>query len=170
MVKKNKASSGLYFFHQVHKSDRSSCFSTPLKRNICLTLLRGIAFRPSTGFIRCSMFAHLIFLQFLPIDETYSSINNFTFSKPKQPPMRKLYPALFLVFFTSFSTIAQVSITALEAPVTETFNSLASTGTTNEVTTLPIGWTFIESGTNANTTYAAGTGSSNTGNTYSFGT
>ncbi|MCA9874964.1 MAG: hypothetical protein KC441_14945 [Anaerolineales bacterium] len=34
---------------------------------------------------------------------------------------------------------------------------------------VPSGWAFSESGTNANTTYSAGTGSNNTGNTYSFG-
>ncbi len=31
------------------------------------------------------------------------------------------------------------------------------------------GWDFFETGTNANTTYTAGTGSSNTGDTYSYG-
>lgn len=84
--------------------------------------------------------------------------------------MRKIYTILFLVISTSISTIAQVSITAFGNEVTESFDGLANAGTTNEVTTLPSGWTFLESGTNANTTYAAGTGSSNTGNTYSFGT
>ena len=53
------------------------------------------------------------------------------------------------------------------APVTEDFNSLASSGTSSAT---PTGWGFSESGTNANTTYTAGTGSSNTGDTYSFGT
>ncbi|HEY9642543.1 MAG TPA: hypothetical protein V6C57_18805, partial [Coleofasciculaceae cyanobacterium] len=48
----------------------------------------------------------------------------------------------------------------------ENFDSLANTGTSS---TLPEGWVFIETGTNANTTYTAGTGSSNTGDTYSFG-
>ena len=48
----------------------------------------------------------------------------------------------------------------------EDFNTLVNTGTS---TTVPTGWDFAESGTNANTTYAAGTGSNNAGNTYSFG-
>jgi predicted extracellular nuclease len=59
-----------------------------------------------------------------------------------------------------------VSLTAFSSAYTQDFNTLASSGA-SDVT--PDGWWFIESGTNANTTYAAGTGSSNTGNTYSFG-
>jgi hypothetical protein len=35
--------------------------------------------------------------------------------------------------------------------------------------TVPAGWEFSETGSSANTTYGAGTGSSSTGNTYSFG-
>ena len=48
----------------------------------------------------------------------------------------------------------------------QNFNALAAAGTAS---TLPDGVYIAESGTNADTTYAAGTGSSNTGNTYSFG-
>lgn len=62
---------------------------------------------------------------------------------------------------------AQVSLTTLGSAYTENFNTLASSGTTN--TTVPAGWAFLETGTSANTTYAAGTGSDNGGNTYSFG-
>jgi len=46
------------------------------------------------------------------------------------------------------------------------FNSLALTGTSSAV---PSGWAFIESGANQNSLYTAGTGSSNAGDTYSFG-
>jgi PEP-CTERM motif len=46
------------------------------------------------------------------------------------------------------------------------FNTLANTGTSS---VLPGGFEFVETGTAANTTLAAGTGSSNQGNTYSFG-
>jgi hypothetical protein len=59
-----------------------------------------------------------------------------------------------------------VSLVALGAPYTENFDTLASVGTSSVV---PNGWDFAETGTNANTTYTAGTGSSNTGDTYSFG-
>jgi hypothetical protein len=49
---------------------------------------------------------------------------------------------------------------------TENFDTLASTGTSS---TVPAGFGFVEQGANANTTYTAGTGSSNIGDTYSFG-
>ena len=59
-----------------------------------------------------------------------------------------------------------VSLTALGAAYTENFDTLASSGTSS---VLPVGWEFLEAGTNANTTYTAGTGSGNAGDTYSFG-
>ena len=59
-----------------------------------------------------------------------------------------------------------VSLTTLGTSACENFNALANTGTSS---TTPGGWTFAEGGTGANTTYAAGTGSSTTGDTYSFG-
>lgn len=49
---------------------------------------------------------------------------------------------------------------------TQDFNSLANTGTSD---VLPQGWLFNETGSNANTIYTAGTGSSTGGDTYSFG-
>ncbi|MFC5577066.1 Calx-beta domain-containing protein [Lysobacter niabensis] len=49
----------------------------------------------------------------------------------------------------------------------EDFNTLAASGTS---TALPTGWSMRETGTNANGTYTAGTGSSTAGDTYSFGT
>ncbi|GCC53055.1 hypothetical protein SanaruYs_32960 [Chryseotalea sanaruensis] len=63
----------------------------------------------------------------------------------------------------------QVNLNALNTAYTQDFNTLSATGTTNDVSTLPAGWVFLETGTNANTAYAAGTGSSNAGNTYSLG-
>ena len=47
------------------------------------------------------------------------------------------------------------------------FNTLASTGSTSS--TLPANWLFSEVGSNNNTTYSIGTGSSGTGDTFSFG-
>jgi hypothetical protein len=61
---------------------------------------------------------------------------------------------------------AQVSIPVAGTPVTENFNTLALTGTSS---TTPLGWVLAETGTGANATYTAGTGSSTTGDTYSFG-
>ena len=66
----------------------------------------------------------------------------------------------------SADTSTPVSITGFGVAVTENFNSLASSGTSS---TTPTGFGFVEAGTNANATYTAGTGSSNTGDTYSFG-
>jgi hypothetical protein len=86
--------------------------------------------------------------------------------------MKHLYPLWF--FLMTFLAVAhyasaQVHLNLINSPYQQHFDSLANTGTTNDIATLPAGWTFSESGTNANTTYAAGTGSSNAGNTYSFG-
>jgi hypothetical protein len=59
-----------------------------------------------------------------------------------------------------------ISISSLGSSYTQDFNILASSGTGSAT---PAGWSFAESGSNQNTTYAAGTGSSNGGDTYSFG-
>lgn len=61
-----------------------------------------------------------------------------------------------------------VSIPTVDTDVTENFDSLATTGTTAVPT--PDGWTFLESGSNANFIYAANDGASTAGNTYSYGT
>lgn len=49
---------------------------------------------------------------------------------------------------------------------TQNFDTLASSGSSG---TVPTGWVIVETGTNSNGLYAAGTGSSNAGDTYSFG-
>jgi endonuclease/exonuclease/phosphatase family metal-dependent hydrolase len=86
--------------------------------------------------------------------------------------MKKIYHVCLIMLMLVMLCLpawAQVSLQSINVPYTQLFDSLASTGTANDVSTLPHGWTFVESGTNANGTYAAGTGSSNAGNTYSFG-
>jgi len=83
---------------------------------------------------------------------------------------KRLLFFLNAVLLTTTALRAQVSLTALGSTYAQDFNTLASGGSTNDTTTLPVGWKFLETGTNANTTYAAGTGSSNAGNTYSLGT
>ena len=70
------------------------------------------------------------------------------------------------LLLASVPALSQVPLAALNTPVTENFDSLANSGTSSA---LPTGWALSESGTNANTTYSAGTGSSNSGDTYSFG-
>jgi uncharacterized protein len=59
-----------------------------------------------------------------------------------------------------------ISLGAIGTAVTENFDTLANTGTSSS---LPGGWYFDETGTASNLTYAAGTGSGNTGDVYSFG-
>ena len=59
-----------------------------------------------------------------------------------------------------------ISLSSLGTPYTQDFNTLASSGTS---ATLPADWVFGETGSNANGLYTAGTGSSNTGDTYSLG-
>jgi hypothetical protein len=59
---------------------------------------------------------------------------------------------------------AAISLTG--AGDAQNFDTLASSGTSSS---MPLGWSFSESGNNANTTYTAGTGSGNTGDTFSFG-
>ncbi len=61
---------------------------------------------------------------------------------------------------------AQIPITSFASPYAQDFNTLAASGTSSAV---PAGWAFLESGTNTNLLYTAGTGSGNTGDTYSFG-
>ena len=79
--------------------------------------------------------------------------------------MKKLSLLFILVIiFYSYSS-AQISLTGV-GTYTQDFNTLANIGTSS---TVPTGWAFSESGTNANTTYTAGTGSGNAGDTYSFG-
>ncbi len=80
--------------------------------------------------------------------------------------MGKFYKILFLFLaFFGEKSIAQISLTG--GAYTQNFNSLANTGTSSVV---PAGWAFSESGSGANTVYTAGTGTGNTGDTYSFGT
>jgi endonuclease I len=61
---------------------------------------------------------------------------------------------------------AQVSLTNIGTPYTQDFNTLAFSGAAS---TVPAGWFFTESGSGANTTYAADNGGTGTGNTYSYG-
>lgn len=75
--------------------------------------------------------------------------------------------AIALSALVSAAAADCVSLSALGSPVTEDFNTLASSGTTNTV--VPAGWYFYETGTNANTTYRADSGTGATGDTYSYG-
>ncbi|GMV29449.1 MAG: hypothetical protein AMXMBFR59_15740 [Rhodanobacteraceae bacterium] len=73
----------------------------------------------------------------------------------------------FAVLAAAGPVSAQVSLTTLGATYAQDFNTLAASGTANSA--VPAGWAFLETGTSANATYAASTGSDNGGNTYSYG-
>jgi LPXTG-site transpeptidase (sortase) family protein len=77
-----------------------------------------------------------------------------------------LIPLFILLTFNAVYSAGDVSLTSLGVPYTENLNTLAISGTSSSV---PIGWDFSEALANANITYTAGTGSSTTGDTYSFG-
>lgn len=73
--------------------------------------------------------------------------------------------ALVPVLASAHASAQFVSLVGGPPPVQD-FNSLAASGTSS---VLPDGWYLAESDDNANTTYAADDGSTNSGNTYSYG-
>jgi Bacterial Ig-like domain/Endonuclease/Exonuclease/phosphatase family/Domain of unknown function (DUF5017) len=75
-----------------------------------------------------------------------------------------LFFLVFILIALPLTHFAQISLSG--GTYQQDFNTLASTGTSG---TLPAGWIFLESSTNANATYTAGSGSGNAGDTYSFG-
>jgi hypothetical protein len=66
----------------------------------------------------------------------------------------------------TFSANADSILLTTSVPYTQNFDTLANTGFSSSV---PFGWSFVETGANANTTYAAADGTSAAGNTYSYG-
>jgi len=73
---------------------------------------------------------------------------------------------LLCVFLRQQVSGQSISIGALNSTYIQDFNALANSGSS---AILPNGWYLSESGTSSNSTYSAGTGSGNTGDTYSFG-
>ncbi len=71
-----------------------------------------------------------------------------------------------LAVFATAIHPANAAVVLTNTVYTQDFDSLANTGFSS---TLPTGWSFVETDTNANETYRAGTGSNNAGDTYSFG-
>ena len=61
--------------------------------------------------------------------------------------------------------LAAITVNQFNVTYNEDFDTLATVTSSS----LPDGWELSETGSSANTTYGAGTGSSSTGNTYSFG-
>jgi hypothetical protein len=77
---------------------------------------------------------------------------------------------LFTAAVAAFSAQAQIAITTSSLTYTQDFNTLDTGGTAR--TTLPAGWAIFEYGGSGtpNGTYRASNGSSNAGDSYSFGT
>ena len=78
--------------------------------------------------------------------------------------MKHLFFGVLLLAMTTSSS-GQIVLSST-TPYNQNFNTLRSTGTN---TALPAGWFLLETGTGANTSYAADAGSSTTGNTFSYG-
>ena len=96
----------------------------------------------------------------------------FSSTLPRRPWLPILAAILALLLsglpaaLPSAQAAGAISLTGFGIPYTQDFNTLASSGTSS---TVPSGWDFFETGTNANALYTAGTGSSTAGDTYSFG-
>ena len=99
--------------------------------------------------------------------------------------MKKIFTLLSVLSLTTLS-YSQVSLTSLNTAYTQNFDGLANSGTGTGISTTTgssgskvvsvtfpagslSGWYFVESTSNADGSYTAGTGSSATGDTYSYG-
>ncbi|HQY88374.1 MAG TPA: PEP-CTERM sorting domain-containing protein [Tepidisphaeraceae bacterium] len=76
--------------------------------------------------------------------------------------------SLIVLATASVSQAAIGPVTSFGTLQSEDFNGLANTGTPN-LSTIPLEFIVVETGTAANTTYSAGTGSGATGDTISYG-
>jgi hypothetical protein len=74
-------------------------------------------------------------------------------------------PLTGLLLAILVTPLTAVSISQFNLTYTEDFDTLAAVTSSS----LPPGWALSETGSSANDSYGAGTGSSTTGNTYSFG-
>jgi len=82
--------------------------------------------------------------------------------------MKKRVLLLSCVIASALSAGAQVSLTGANPTYSQDFNTLATSGTTNALAITS--WGLNETGSGANQQYRAGDGSTNNGDTYSFGT
>src|SRR5258705_276456 len=116
-----------------------------------------------------------------PASRTRLSITSFSIGRMSAPLVRVLLTLTAIAALLSAAfilklipsvladTTTPVSIASFGTAVTQNFDTLVSSGTGTLAANTPPGWGFSESSTNANTTYSAGTGSGNGGDTYSFG-
>ena len=77
----------------------------------------------------------------------------------------RVLASLFLIALAPAALAQYVTLVGGKPPVQD-FDTLAASGT---ATTLPDGWYLAESGSNADTSYAASDGAANSGDTYSYG-
>ena len=82
--------------------------------------------------------------------------------------MRKIL--LFVSALTSSLAFSQIEILQSNQSYTQDFDALSNTGVTNDYSTLPFGWTALETGSSANTIYRASDGYFSGGDLYSYGT
>lgn len=84
---------------------------------------------------------------------------------PKPTEMRKIIISC-LILAVQTALLSQISINTPLFTYSQNFNSLANSGSSSVV---PPGWFFRETGVDMDSFYVAGSGTSNAGNTYSFG-
>lgn len=80
---------------------------------------------------------------------------------------RALASVVFLFSLAALPQLAAAQAVDFTGGYSQDFDTLANSGTTG--TALPAGWAFSETGTNANSSYGIDNGSSNSGNTFSYG-
>jgi len=90
----------------------------------------------------------------------------------KEPPLQLFTWGLTAILAVAAMTSAHAQLCRqyYGGRITENFNALPVSGTTNTAATLPSGWGFSEAGSSGNLTYSASDGASSSGQTYSFGT
>ncbi len=71
--------------------------------------------------------------------------------------------------FGATRCVAQSCVQLLGQAYSQNFNSLPASGASHNSSTLPIGFSFVETGSGADATYAADNGGAATPNTYSYG-
>lgn len=74
---------------------------------------------------------------------------------------------MLLILLCALLSKSQISIQNYQLPYYQNFNTLANTGIYNS--SLPAGWSFLESGSNGNIYYSPNNGTNFSSNTYSFG-
>ncbi|MFZ0455056.1 MAG: choice-of-anchor D domain-containing protein [Ignavibacteriaceae bacterium] len=79
----------------------------------------------------------------------------------------KKFTLLVVIFLLLFGSTALSQIQLTNSGYSQDFNTLADTGTSSDY--LPDGWYLFEDGSDGDSLYSIGTGSSRTGDTYSFG-